>query len=66
MYHVIASINGRGREFPIPEEYGGKHNAAGADEYARHAFSHSGCDYVAVADASGIVAYISRTGQVYS
>ena len=65
MYHVIASINGAVKRYDIPKARGTKYCSSDVDRYAKDCFSHSRCDFVAVADSGGIVRYISHTGQIY-
>ena len=65
MYHVVASIGGVVRRHELPAGRGTKHCPGDVTRYAREAFSHTRCDFVAVADHEGIVGYVSHSGQVY-
>ena len=63
MYHILASINGAPmRRFDFPKS---RYNAAEMLEIAVNKFSHNERNIVAVADHSGIVRYVSHTGQRY-
>jgi len=65
MYHVVASISGVAKAYPLPKGRGTQYRLGDVERYARECFSHSRCDYVAVADNQGIVQYISHTGHQY-
>ena len=65
MYHVMSSISGVVKHHDLPKGRGTKYCPTDVERYAKAAFSHAGCDWVAVSDTHGIVGYVSFKGEMY-